>query len=205
MGILRTVAGRGGPRRASAGRARRPGPSPQLSVSWSFPRRQRDNLRRVAPRIGAGCGLGERGPGREGRPAARPVRAGANGRAHDGRASIEPICLCRPEMRAGTGRGANPRAAGRGSVGRGRGQLGPGDRERGLLPEQPHRRRSGRSLRSRRSAASALHVGDHVIAEFGALDFGRAFHEAREIIRDAFAGDGAVQAFHDQVRTSRSS
>jgi len=45
-----------------------------------------------------------------------------------------------------------------------------------------------------------LHVLDHVIAEFAALDLGRALHLAREIVGDAFAGDRAVEAFEDQIR-----
>ena len=36
------------------------------------------------------------------------------------------------------------------------------------------------------------HMLDDVIAELGAFDLGRAFHQAREIVGDAFAGDGAV-------------
>ena len=37
-----------------------------------------------------------------------------------------------------------------------------------------------------------LHVRDDVIAELRALDLGRAFHLAREIVGHAFAGDRAV-------------
>ena len=40
---------------------------------------------------------------------------------------------------------------------------------------------------------------DDVVAELRALDLGRAFHQAREIVGDALAADGAVQAFQDQV------
>ena len=38
---------------------------------------------------------------------------------------------------------------------------------------------------------------DNVIAELRALDLRRALHQAGEIVGDAFAGDGAVQAFQD--------
>ena len=45
--------------------------------------------------------------------------------------------------------------------------------------------------------ARASHVLDDVIAELRAFDLGRAFHQAREIVGDALAGDSAVQSFQD--------
>ena len=44
-----------------------------------------------------------------------------------------------------------------------------------------------------------LHVGDDVVAELRALDFGRAFHLAGEIVGDSLGADGAVEALEDQV------
>jgi hypothetical protein len=39
---------------------------------------------------------------------------------------------------------------------------------------------------------SKSHVLDHVAAKLAALDFGRAIHEAREIVSDALARDRAI-------------
>ena len=39
---------------------------------------------------------------------------------------------------------------------------------------------------------SRSHMLDHVIAELRAFDLGRSFHQPREIVGDAFAGDGAI-------------
>jgi hypothetical protein len=41
-------------------------------------------------------------------------------------------------------------------------------------------------------AAAASHMFDYVIAKLRAFDFSRAVHQAREIVRDAFAGDRAA-------------
>jgi hypothetical protein len=49
------------------------------------------------------------------------------------------------------------------------------------------------------SFVSHLHVGDDVVAELAALDFGAAFHLAGEIVGDALGGNGAVQAFEDEI------
>lgn len=49
----------------------------------------------------------------------------------------------------------------------------------------PSSRRKGRSN-------DALHVGDQVVAERGALDLRGPFHEAREIIGHALAANRAV-------------
>jgi hypothetical protein len=35
---------------------------------------------------------------------------------------------------------------------------------------------------------------DDIVTERAAFDLGRAFHQAREIVGDAFAGDGAIQS-----------
>jgi hypothetical protein len=42
-------------------------------------------------------------------------------------------------------------------------------------------------------------VRDDVVAELAALDLRRAFHQSREVVGDALAADGAVEAFEDQV------
>lgn len=55
----------------------------------------------------------------------------------------------------------------------------------------------GRVLERDSARPPALHVRDNVIAKFGALDFRRAFHLAREIVSDPLAGDRAVQSFED--------
>jgi hypothetical protein len=39
---------------------------------------------------------------------------------------------------------------------------------------------------------SPSHVLDYVSAELRAFDLGRSFHQPREIVGDAFAGDSAV-------------
>ena len=41
---------------------------------------------------------------------------------------------------------------------------------------------------------------DDVVAERRALDFRRAFHQAREIVGDFLGADRAVQALDDQIR-----
>jgi len=38
----------------------------------------------------------------------------------------------------------------------------------------------------------STHMLDHVVAKLRALDFGRAFHQPREIVRNAFARDRAA-------------
>src|SRR5437764_12741999 len=58
----------------------------------------------------------------------------------------------------------------------------------------------GRRCASKWSSWLALlHVFDDVITEFAALDLGRAFLQAREIIGDAFAGDRAVESLLAQI------
>ena len=42
-------------------------------------------------------------------------------------------------------------------------------------------------------------MGDDVVAELRAFDFGGAFHQAGKIVGDSFGGDSAVQAFDDEV------
>lgn len=42
-----------------------------------------------------------------------------------------------------------------------------------------------------------LHMFYDIVTKRAAFDLRRALHEAGEIVGDAFAGDGAVQAFQD--------
>ena len=44
---------------------------------------------------------------------------------------------------------------------------------------------------------------DHVVPELRALDLGRAVHQTREVIRDAFACDRATQSLENQVGSFR--
>src|SRR4029453_4311853 len=48
-------------------------------------------------------------------------------------------------------------------------------------------------------STAASHVFDDVVPELRALDLGRAVHQAREVIRDAFAFDRAAQSFENQI------
>src|SRR5262249_49649423 len=50
------------------------------------------------------------------------------------------------------------------------------------------------------SAVAFSHVADDGVPEFRGLQLGRAVHEAREVVGDAFGGDGAVHALHDELR-----
>src|SRR5262249_54291492 len=50
------------------------------------------------------------------------------------------------------------------------------------------------------SAVAVSHVADDGVPEFRGLQLGRAVHEAREVVGDAFGGDGAVHALHDELR-----
>src|SRR5439155_16957109 len=43
------------------------------------------------------------------------------------------------------------------------------------------------------------HLLDHVVAKLRALDFCRAFHQPREIVRDTYAGDRAGKSFQNQI------
>src|SRR5579863_8270228 len=55
-------------------------------------------------------------------------------------------------------------------------------------------------LRSGIEKPLSNHVSDDIVAELRTLDFGAAFHEAREIVRYALARDGAVHSSDDEVR-----
>jgi hypothetical protein len=57
-------------------------------------------------------------------------------------------------------------------------------------------RRPRRPLHNRQSGSDS-HVFDDVVAELRAFDFGRAVHQASEIVGHAFAGDGAVQSLQN--------
>src|SRR5215475_8480714 len=50
-----------------------------------------------------------------------------------------------------------------------------------------------------RSTHPGSHVCDDVVAEFAALDFGSALHQAGEIVSHALRADGAVKAFDDEI------
>jgi hypothetical protein len=41
---------------------------------------------------------------------------------------------------------------------------------------------------------------DDIIPELGALDLGGSGHQSSEIIRNPFAGDGAIETPEDQIR-----
>ena len=46
-------------------------------------------------------------------------------------------------------------------------------------------------------AVQALHIRNHIVAEFGAFNLRSAFHEASEIIGHAFRRDRPVKSFDD--------
>src|SRR6266446_10818620 len=48
-----------------------------------------------------------------------------------------------------------------------------------------------------RISSFCSHVSDHVAAKLATLDFGRAIHQAREIVSDALARDRALQALQN--------
>src|SRR5262245_14547004 len=53
------------------------------------------------------------------------------------------------------------------------------------------------------SGLSMLHVINHVLSKFAALDLRRAVHQTREIIRNAFAFYRTTQAFENQIGSFR--
>ncbi|SRR6266478_963370 len=50
-----------------------------------------------------------------------------------------------------------------------------------------------------RISSFCSHVSDHVVAKLATLDFGRAIHQAREIVSDTLARDGTLQSFEDKI------
>src|SRR6185369_8865141 len=57
------------------------------------------------------------------------------------------------------------------------------------------------NLLARASEHARIHVFDNGVGELTGLDFGRAFHQALEIISHSFLFDGALKTAFNQVRS----